>query len=157
MKHTRWYWLLVSLAVMVVDQVTKQWAIQALSVAPMRVFAWLNFHLAFNTGAAFSLFAESGPWSMIVLLVLPVLVCLAILVWMWRTPATWRWQQLALSLILGGAIGNLWDRARLGYVIDFIDCHWAGWHYATFNVADSAVCVGAGLLVMSLWRYKEEE
>ena len=150
-----WSWLSGSVIVLLLDQWSKHWAVQALAESPLRVFAWLNFRLAYNTGAAFSFMANAGGWQAWVLLILPLLVCVGLVVWLWRTPASGVGQALGLCLIIGGALGNVTDRFRLGYVVDFIDCHWFGWHFATFNLADSAVCVGAGVLMLTILRAKE--
>jgi len=136
------------LALLALDQATKVWAVHVLSQAPIVLIPNLLFlKLATNPGAAFSLFARY-PGA---LTVVASAVAVAVFIWLWRTPH-WDWPTaVALSLILGGAVGNLIDRFRVGEVIDFIEVHFAviHWSWPTFNVADSAICVGMGLLALS--------
>ena len=84
--------------------------------------------------------------------VVPVAAIVLIAVYAWRVPAAQTMTHVALALILGGAVGNLVDRLRLGYVVDFVDVHWRGWHWPAFNVADSAICIGVGLLLLESLR-----
>ena len=142
------YWLWVSAAVMLADQVTKQLIIKRLGwfdvlpVAPH--FNLVHMH---NTGAAFSMFAGAAP---LVFIGLGVAVSVGILWWMRKNPRGQTLVALALALILGGALGNVIDRATRGYVVDFLDFYWGTWHFAAFNVADSAITVGAGLLILDM-------
>jgi signal peptidase II len=102
-----------------------------------------------NTGAAFSIFAGATPWFFVAL---SVLVSVGILIWMRRHPTGDRLVAASLSLILGGALGNGIDRATRGFVIDFVDFHIHGWHYPAFNVADSAIVLGAILMGLDMLR-----
>ena len=142
-------WLLVAAAVVVVDQWTKVLATANLDLyRPVELTAWLNLTLAHNTGAAFSLLSDASGWQRWFFLAVALVVSAVVVVWLWRT-ARHEWPQaLALSLVLGGAIGNVVDRLRLGYVVDFIDVHAAGWHWPAFNVADSAISVGVVVLLL---------
>lgn len=142
-------WLVLSVVVILLDQVTKWIARSALlpyephSVIPH----FLNWTLAFNRGAAFSFLAASGGWQTWAFGILALIVCIALIVWLARTPAgDWR-TGLPVALIIGGALGNLIDRVMFGQVTDFIQVYWRNWHYPTFNVADSAITVGAVLLI----------
>ena len=144
-----WVWLLVSAVVIVLDWKTKQWASQALELyRPQEVFSWFNITLAHNYGAAFSFLADAGGWQRWFFVVLAIAISLVLLVWLIRLPRREWMTGLGLGLILGGAVGNVVDRIRLGYVVDFIDVHFAGWHYPAFNIADSAITGGVILLLL---------
>ena len=106
--------------------------------------------LAHNYGAAFSFLSDAGGWQRWFFTVLASAVSLALLVWLLRLPREEWLTGLGLSLILGGAIGNLIDRIQLGYVVDFVDVHYKGWHYPAFNVADSAITCGVILLLLDV-------
>ena len=146
-------WLWCSFAVVVLDQATKiaaqTWIDPAASIelAPM-----LDLVIAYNTGAAFSILSTAGGWQRWLFIGLAVAICAFIVHWLRDLPRGARWTPLALSLILGGAAGNVIDRVRIGAVVDFIDFHVGGWHWPAFNVADSAICVGAALLVTGAFR-----
>jgi signal peptidase II len=144
-------WLLLSLLVVALDQLTKYIVLAELeplsSVAVIPGF--LNWTLAFNPGAAFSFLAGEGGWQRWLFAALAIGVSLVLAFWLQRTPrADWR-NAAPLALIIGGALGNLIDRLRLGHVIDFIHVHYhEQWSYPAFNIADSAICVGAVLLIL---------
>lgn len=142
----RWYGM--ALAVVAADQLSKWLASAQLSYAvPVEVFAWFNLTLHHNQGAAFSFLADAGGWQRWFFSLLAVGVSAMIVFWLRDLkPGQWR-LALALSLILGGALGNLVDRVNLGYVVDFISVHYRGWYFPTFNVADAAISVGAFLMV----------
>ncbi len=148
-KKIGWMALSVML-ILALDQWSKHASVVNLIDQPIkRVFSWLNMSLAFNTGAAFSMLADGGLWSRYGLAVLAIAVTIGLLVWWWREAAVDRWLSLSVGLLIGGALGNLVDRIRYGMVVDFIDVHWKTAHFATFNVADSAVSAG---IVLLLWR-----
>ena len=144
-----WAWLGVTAVIILLDWVTKQRASEALELyRPQEVLPWLNITLAHNYGAAFSFLSDAGGWQRGFFIVLASVVSVVLLVWLLRLPRQeWR-TGLGLSLVLGGAIGNLVDRVQLGYVVDFIDVHFGGWHYPAFNVADSAITCGVILLLV---------
>ena len=146
-----WAWLFVSAAVVFADWQTKQMVSQHLELyRPQEVFSWLNMTLAHNYGAAFSFLAGAGGWQRWFFIVLASVVSVVLLVWLIRLPRREWMTGLGLGLILGGAIGNVIDRVRLGYVVDFIDVHFGGWHYPAFNVADSAITCGVILLLLDM-------
>ena len=142
-------WLAVAALVVFADIETKQWASQAMDLyRPQQVTSWLNLTLAHNYGAAFSFLSDAGGWQRWFFTVLASAVTLVLFVWLVRLPrGEWR-TGLALGLIIGGAIGNVVDRVQLGYVVDFIDVHYRGWHWPAFNVADSAITCGVALLLL---------
>jgi len=147
----RWLWC--SLAVVIVDQMTKIAAVAWLDPgSSVELIPTLDLVLVYNTGAAFSFLSTAGGWQRWFFIGIAVVVCGFILHWMRELPRRARWYPLALSLILGGAVGNVIDRARTGAVVDFIDFHVGDWHWPAFNVADSAICVGAALLVLGAFR-----
>lgn len=136
--------------IMLLDYMTKHWAMIALSpYQPVAVCSFLNWTLAFNTGTAFSWLDHAGPWHQIFLTCLSFGMSLGLGVWMYRLLQSQCWLKFyALSLIIGGALGNGIDRMRLGYVIDFIDVYYRVYHWPVFNLADSAICCGACLFLM---------
>lgn len=143
-------WLLLSLVVLVADQITKHVVLghlqlhETIEVIP----GLLNWTLAYNEGAAFSFLADAGGWQRWFFTALAVVVSSVLVVWLSRTPrGDWR-TALPLSLVVGGAIGNVIDRVRFGHVVDFIDVYWNASHWPAFNIADSAISVGAVFLVV---------
>lgn len=157
-RNPRWWlWLAVSVLVVVLDQLTKFLATDLLAYGQqVRVNALLNWTLLHNTGAAFSFLSEAGGWQRWFFTVITLGVSAVLLVWLARLPVGARWQALALVLILGGAIGNLWDRLVLGYVVDFIQVHYGDAYFPAFNIADSAITVGAAILIIdSLFNGRE--
>jgi signal peptidase II len=141
-------WLLLALVVIVLDQITKQMIVGSFSFGEVKpIMAGFNLVLAHNTGAAFSFLAAAGGWQRHFFTVLALAVTAGIL-WMLRTQHN-QWRiATALSLIMGGALGNVIDRVRLGYVVDFIQVYYGDHYWPSFNVADSAICIGAALLVI---------
>ena len=152
-RHGALRWLWCSLAVVIADQSTKIAAVALLDpTSSVELIPTLDLVLAYNTGAAFSFLSTAGGWQRWLFIGLAVAICGFILHWLRDLPRDARWFPLALSLILGGAVGNVIDRVRIGAVVDFIDFHVGDWHWPAFNVADSAICVGAALLVLGMFR-----
>jgi signal peptidase II len=142
-------WLWLSLVVISLDQLTKAIVIGALEPqVPHEVIPHLlNWTLAYNTGAAFSFLAGAHGWPRWFFSVLAIVISVVLARWLARMPrADWR-SALPLALVIGGALGNLIDRLRIGYVTDFIQVYYQQWAFPSFNVADSAISVGAALLV----------
>jgi signal peptidase II len=143
-------WLWLALAVMVLDQWTKSLVVERFEefdrIVLLPVLELMRLH---NEGAAFSFLSTAGGWQRWVFIVLGVAVSAGILIWLRRLPA--KGQSLlaaGLSLILGGALGNVIDRVLFGYVIDFIRVHYEDYYFPAFNVADSAISVGAALIIL---------
>lgn len=153
-RATRLWWRYgLALVVLVLDQATKLWASARLEYAqPVEVTPFFNLTLLHNTGAAFSFLSDAGGWQQWFFAVIAVAVSLAIVVWLWRLPQQERLQATALALILGGAIGNLWDRVVQGYVVDFLDFYVGGYHWPAFNIADAAIVVGAAIMIWLSFR-----
>ena len=138
---------------MILDQGTKYLASTMLDYAPVPVLPFLNFALTYNSGAAFSFLSSAGGWQRWFFVVISIVVSAIIVHWLRGAPRGEVRLPMALALVLGGALGNLWDRLALGAVVDFIDLHYHGWHWPTFNIADSAIAVGACLLFTTLnWK-----
>ena len=141
-------WLGTAFAVVVTDRLTKDAIEAAFQAGESRpVTSFFNLVLAYNRGAAFSFLAEGTGWQRYAFMAIAIVAAVFIL-WLLVRHAQERLFSSALALILGGALGNLWDRATLGHVVDFLDFHAAGVHFPAFNVADSAITVGAALLIL---------
>ncbi|MBW3567554.1 MAG: signal peptidase II [Proteobacteria bacterium] len=149
-SHRPVNWLIVAALVIVADQVTKYLVVQQMGLFDsISIVPHLNLTLLHNTGAAFSFLADAGGWQRWFFVVLGTGVSLFILLWLRRMPADQGpLLPLSLSLILGGALGNVIDRAWHGYVIDFVDVYYGSWHWPAFNVADSAITVGAVIFIL---------
>ncbi len=146
-------WLWLAMLVIVLDQVTK-WLIVENFVLGERIgiMPFFNLTLAHNYGAAFSFLAGAGGWQRWFFTFIALAASVILTAWLWRLPKYDRWTAIALSLILGGALGNLYDRITLGYVVDFLDFYWEPYHFPAFNVADSAITVGAAMIILDLFR-----
>jgi signal peptidase II len=146
-------WLWLSLFVIVFDQATKFLATRFLDLYErVEVLPVLDFTLLHNTGAAFSILADASGWQRGFFITLGFVVSTTLVVWLWRLPRGEKFLPLALSLIVGGALGNVIDRIAHGYVIDFIHAHWGGAYFPAFNIADSAITIGAALMILDAFR-----
>lgn len=155
-KNSALIWLWVSILVVILDQCTKCFIRTHLSFEqPYTVLPFLNFILRFNAGAAFSFLANDNGWQTYLLSGIAIVVSLFLIGYLHKLHYKNWLTVLPICLIIGGALGNLIDRLRFGYVVDFIDFHIGAWHFATFNVADMAVSVGAVLLVVRLFYDKK--
>ncbi len=142
-------WISVSALIIVLDQATKLIANASLApYAPVPVLPSFNFTLMFNTGAAFSFLAGAGGWQRWFFVGLAAVISIALCIWLYRLEPGQRRLGFGLSLILGGAVGNLIDRVLYGHVIDFLDLYYKQWHWPAFNIADSAITVGAALMIL---------
>jgi signal peptidase II len=143
-------WLLLSAAIVLADQLTKSYITQHFGEFEFtRVLPVLDITRMHNVGAAFSFLASASGWQRWFFIVLAVVVSIAITAWLCRLPrGTHGLLAAGLALVLGGALGNVIDRIRLGHVIDFIHFHWDRAYFPAFNVADSAITVGAALLLL---------
>ncbi len=143
-----WIWI-ATVAVVIVDQYTKWLVLQHIPFGGIKpILPFLSFTLTFNSGAAFSFLASAGGWQRY------LFTCVAIIVSIWliqelRKPGSLL-QRWGLTLILGGALGNLYDRIAYGHVVDFILVHWRSWSFSVFNIADSAISIGVVLLILAL-------
>jgi signal peptidase II len=140
-------WLWLSAIVVVLDLASKALVTDAFRYGEVReVLPFFNLVLVHNTGAAFSFLAQAGGWQRWFFTGVAALIS-AVLIWMLRKPGTPALLSCGLALVLGGALGNLYDRVTLGYVVDFVQVHAGGWYFPAFNVADSAITVGVTLLI----------
>ncbi|MEM8594797.1 MAG: signal peptidase II, partial [Pseudomonadota bacterium] len=147
MKKHNIIFFLISAVVIYLDTQTKRWASETLKDGVViEVFSFLEFHLAHNYGAAFSMLSEAGGWQRWFFLVFSLVVSVVLIFWILKLSKQEKFLAVALALILGGGIGNLIDRAMLGYVVDFISVFYNEHVFPTFNVADSAISVGAVMI-----------
>lgn len=147
-RESGWRWLWITVLAIVFDQLTKLWIVRNVT-DDIFVLPVLNIIHTVNFGAAWSMFEDWGGSQRWLLSALAVVVSMAIFVWLRRlTFARHRLLVGGLTLILGGALGNVIDRLRLGHVIDFIQVHWGNSYFPAFNVADSAISVGAVLVIL---------
>lgn len=147
-SSSKWY-VLLALGVLIADQITKWWAQISLPMAQaVKVTDFLNWFLIYNPGAAFSFLSQAGGWQRWFFTVIGIVAAIVI-VWLLQKNTHDRPFCFALSLILGGAIGNVLDRLLYGAVVDFIDVHYDGWHWPAFNIADSAISIGATLIIIN--------
>lgn len=136
----------------IIDQMTKAWAVRVLRFGEDKtvISNFLNFAYAENPGVAFSFFdshGDTGRWG---LSAVAIIAAILVLYYFWRVPRSDDRVLGGLALLLAGIVGNVTDRVRLGFVVDFIDVQFGNWHYPTFNVADMAICLGAGLLILDI-------
>ena len=148
-----WRWLPLSLLVIAADRIVKLWMIHHFApLERVHVLRVLDIILTYNTGAAFSFLADASGWQRWLFVVLALGVSAALIVWMRRLDA--RVHGLlacGLALIVGGALGNMIDRIASGRVVDFIHVHWGAHYFPAFNIADSAITIGAALLLLDAW------
>jgi|TARA_B110000259_G_scaffold182683_1_gene226676 signal peptidase II len=141
-------YLFITSLVIVFDQVSKWLMVSWLSLyETVVVMPYFNLTMAHNEGAAFSFLSQAGGWQRWLFIGLALVISVVLLVWLAKLKPTEKLEAISLSLILGGAIGNVIDRISYGYVIDFIDLYIGHNHWPVFNIADSAICIGAILLV----------
>ena len=151
-------WLVLSVLVLVIDQLSKAHFEGALQMYQQILVIpdYFSWTLAYNTGAAFSFLADSGGWQRWLFALIAVVVSAVLVVWLKRLGRDDTWLAIALALVLGGALGNLYDRIALGHVIDFILVHWQNrWYFPAFNFADSAITVGAIMLALDMFKSKK--
>ena len=157
-------WLMLSIVIIILDQITKYTVSRELvmyQVVP--VFPGFNLTLMHNTGAAFSFLSQAGGWQRWFFIILASVISIVILIWMYRLPAKKSWLLVALAFVLGGALGNLFDRIIHGYVIDFIEVYlsFLPWRifnpWPAFNIADSAIFIGAVMLIIDAFWFNQDE
>ena len=143
----RWLW--VAVAVLLLDQATKLIALAKLALHESVALApFLNLTLVYNKGAAFGFLSSASGWQNLFFIGVALVACAVILYLVRQLKDSDRLLAVALMLVLGGAIGNLLDRLLYGHVVDFIDVYYRGWHWPAFNVADSAITIGAVLIAL---------
>jgi signal peptidase II len=157
-QHIRLIWLWLAILVIVCDQATKIWAsTELIYQTPVAVMPFFNLTLKHNTGAAFSFLAHENGWQRWFFSALAIGVSIGLISWMRTLLSEQKGMAIALNLILGGALGNVIDRLYYGYVIDFIDLYYQQWHFPAFNLADSAITIGAFIIMLDALRGKTDE
>ncbi|MBX9915603.1 MAG: signal peptidase II [Pseudomonadaceae bacterium] len=154
-RFGRLAWLWLSVLVFVLDQVTKVYFEDTLSLYQQIVLIpdYFSWTLAYNTGAAFSFLADADGWQRWFFAAIALVVSVVLVVWLKRLKSYETRLAIALALVLGGALGNLFDRVAYGHVIDFILVHWQNrWYFPAFNLADSAITLGAAMLVLDMFK-----
>ncbi|MAK45129.1 MULTISPECIES: signal peptidase II [Spongiibacter] len=155
-RRGRLLWVIFAAVIVLVDQITKVWADASLVYGqPNPVLPVLDITLHYNPGAAFSFLSDAGGWQRWFFTVISAAVSVYLLVWLMKLRRQQWLLSMALTLVLGGALGNLWDRVRLGHVIDFISVHWGNAYFPTFNIADAAISVGAVLLIIDTFIHSD--
>lgn len=150
-SQLKWLWL--GLLVLILDLGAKAIATSVLTYAsPVPVLPFFNFTLLHNTGAAFSFLAGAAGWQRWFFVVLALVVSVILVFWLRSLKRNETWLAIALVLILGGALGNVYDRIVHGYVVDFLHFYWNDWHFPAFNIADSAITIGAGMMILDMFR-----
>lgn len=144
---------IVAILWLIADYFSKQWALDALSAQSIYVNEYMNFALAFNRGAAFSFLADHSGWQRWLFTGLAVAVSVWLIYAILTEPRRWL-SLLGYGSIMGGAIGNAYDRLAYGHVVDFIQWHYKGWYWPTFNIADTAITCGVALLIAS-WLFSK--
>ena len=155
--HSMIGWLLLSVGVLIADLYSKYLATNGLDYAlPVEVIpGFFNLTLLHNTGAAFSFLAAESGWQRWFFILLASGVSLALIKWL-HSLKNDRWLAISITLILGGALGNLYDRITLGYVVDFLHFYWQDYHFPAFNIADTAISIGAAMMILDLFRHRDE-
>lgn len=158
MSHSLRYslYLLIALVAVIIDQWTKSLASSQLQYGlPVEILPVFNLTLQHNLGAAFSFLSDAGGWQRWFFTVVSAVVSVVLAIWIYRLKDSQRLLAVSLALILGGAIGNLIDRVLLGYVVDFISVHYQQRFFPAFNIADSAITVGAVLMIVDMFIHPE--
>jgi signal peptidase II len=149
-------WFAVAVAIVVLDQLTKWWVLAVFAPGErLPVTGFFNLVLVYNRGAAFSFLSSAPGWQTPFFIGVAIVASMVVSVLLVRMRGS-GWFRAGLALVLGGAIGNVIDRFRFGQVVDFLDFHAFGWHWPAFNVADSAITVGAALLILESFLHGEK-
>ncbi|MGM0572107.1 MAG: signal peptidase II [Pseudomonadota bacterium] len=155
---TKLKWLWLAVAVIALDLGTKAMATAMLSYGqPVPVVPMFNLTLLHNTGAAFSFLADAAGWQRWFFVALAVVVSGVLTYWLKGLKRHETWTAIAIALILGGAIGNVYDRVVHGYVVDFLHFYWQDWHFPAFNLADTAITIGAGMMILDMFRKPDDK
>jgi len=150
-----WLWYGLAVLIIAVDQISKRVISDNMDLGSSVTFtSFFKFTLLHNHGAAFSFLSDASGWQRYFLGILAVSVSIGLIVWLARIPKQKLWEPIALALVLGGALGNLYDRVALGYVVDFIVVHYQDYYWPAFNVADMGISCGAVMLVIDALRSK---
>lgn len=152
------HWLWLSLIIIFFDQITKFFVSHYLTLnQSISIIPFFNLTLGKNLGAAFSFLAQVDGWQVWLFGFIAILVSAFIIYWLYKLPTNKIWLPIALTLILGGALGNFCDRLVRGYVIDFLDFHVGNWHWPVFNLADTAISIGAVMLIVDIIWHRQSK
>jgi signal peptidase II len=156
LSNTGLAWTWVVLLVVLVDRITKTIMLHSFHLyEATKVTSFFNLTLTYNRGAAFSFLNSAGGWQSKLFGIVATVISLILLGWLLRLNKKQRWTGIAVAMVLGGALGNLSDRLTYGHVIDFIQLHVTHFYWPVFNVADSAICVGAFMLIFEALIFKK--
>ena len=156
-KETGLRFTWISLIAFVLDQITKHIVIAEMNLyQSIQLTGFFNLTYVHNYGAAFSILTDAGGWQRYFLSVIAIVVSIVIVWWLRQATKQQVLLPVAFAFILGGALGNVYDRVMYGYVIDFLDFYVGNYHWPAFNVADSVIFIGAGLLIIDMFKNKEE-
>ncbi|KIQ79875.1 signal peptidase II [Aeromonas veronii] len=153
----RWLWLAV--LAFVLDQASKLAVVKLLPFGypGVEITPFFNLVHVYNKGAAFSFLADQGGWQRWFFALLAFAICGLLIHWLRKQSVAQRWSGIAYSLIIGGALGNVFDRLVLGHVVDFLDFYWGSAHWPAFNLADSFIFIGAAMIVLDGFRGEKKE
>ena len=152
-KETGLRWLWIAAVAFIFDQITKHMVIGGMELyQSIQIWPFFNLTHVHNYGAAFSFLSDAGGWQRWFFTLIAVAVSALILWWLRQTSREQVLLPIGFSLILGGAIGNLYDRLAYGYVVDFLDFYYQSYHWPAFNVADSAIFLGAAILILDAFK-----
>ena len=152
----RFVW--IALVGLILDQVTKYAVMDSFTLyESVQVLPFFNLTYVHNYGAAFSFLSDAGGWQRYFFTAIALIVSCVIVWWLYHSPRSQRLLPIAFAFILGGAIGNLYDRLVHGYVVDFLHFYYDTFHYPAFNIADSVIFIGAGLLILDMFINKDED
>lgn len=148
--------MVLAIIAIALDQASKGWILHDLMIPPRVIEITSNFNLVlgWNRGVSFGLFNQDSTYGPYILTAVALAIVIGLAVWLWKS--TTYWSAIALGLVIGGAIGNVIDRIQYGAVVDFLDLHAFGYHWPAFNVADSAICIGAALLILESLFIRDE-
>lgn len=151
-------WLLIASLVFILDRVTKYLVISYLTLEePINILPIFNLRFTFNTGAAFNFLDQASGWQEWLFGIIAIGVSIFLIIWQLKIPVKYLWLKIATALVLGGTLGNLYDRIIYHKVIDFLDFYFKQWHYPVFNIADSAICIGATMLIIDILRQEKNK
>lgn len=156
--HKPWLWYLVAFSVLLIDQVSKHWIEAVFHYGETKVFtSFFNFTLVYNPGAAFSFLADAGGWQRWFFTLVAIVASVLFITMIYRGARRNPREAFAIAFILGGALGNLYDRIFLGHVVDFIVFHYGDKYFPAFNLADSAITLGAIVLIADIFLSKDKK
>jgi len=157
-KNTGVRWLWLAALVFIADIAIKYVVMNNMGFGwrnRIEVLPFFNFLYVHNYGAAFSFLSDQGGWQRWFFTAIAFAVCSMLIYWMAKLPAKERWNNSAYAMIIGGAIGNVYDRLVHGFVVDYLDFFWGNYHWPAFNLADTAICIGAAMIILDGFRKKD--